>query len=396
LSPWRFVVSFGLVSLLADMVYESARSIIGPYLASLGASAVLVGVVTGLGEALAFAGRLGTGPLADRTHAYWNLTMVGYGLTAISAPLIGFTSALWIAALLFIVERAGKAIRSPAKDVLLSHAAAAVGRGRGFAVHQALDQVGAFAGPLLVAGILLTTHNNYHPAFWVLAIPGVLAMAVLTRLRAKAPNPQLYEAEITPKKELSLAHPTGLSRTYWQYFTFSMITTLGFSTFGVLSFHLSVHKIFPTAAIPVIYAVAMAADAIAAVITGLLYDRIGSRALIVVPIISAAIPALAFQSSPTLAIIGAIAWGAVTGVQESTMRAAIADLVPAARRGTAYGIFAAGFGTATLIGAALTGFLYSYSVPALVAVVVVVQVVALGSGARFWLPKPNAIKSSRE
>ncbi|HEX2417920.1 MAG TPA: MFS transporter, partial [Micromonosporaceae bacterium] len=148
-TAWRFVATFGVVSLLADLVYEGARSVSGPYLASLGASAVVVGVVTGAGEAVALAGRLATGPLTDRTRAYWPITLVGYGVTLAAVPLLGVFPALGVAAALFLLERAGKAIRSPAKDVMLSHASAAVGRGKGFAVHEALDQIGALAGPLL-------------------------------------------------------------------------------------------------------------------------------------------------------------------------------------------------------------------------------------------------------
>src|SRR5438105_2478892 len=182
MSPWRFVLAFGVISLLADMVYEGARSVTGPFLASLGANAGLVGLITGLGEAFAFAGRLGSGPLADRTRAYWPLTIAGYGLTVAAVPLLGFSTVLWLAAVLVIAERAGKAIRSPAKDVLLSHAAGAIGRGRGFAVHEALDQIGALIGPLAVAAILWWSGGDYRPAFWVLALPGVAVLALLLRL----------------------------------------------------------------------------------------------------------------------------------------------------------------------------------------------------------------------
>jgi MFS family permease len=193
LSPWRFVVAFGTVSLLADVVYEGARSVSGPFLASLGAGATLVGLISGIGEAFALAGRLVTGPLTDRTRAYWPLTLAGYAVTVAAVPLLGFATALWLAAALIIAERAGKAIRSPAKDVLLSHAASAVGRGRGFGVHEAMDQVGALAGPLAVAGILVLSEGDYRPAFLALAVPGVAVMVVLVRLRGRVPDPARYE-----------------------------------------------------------------------------------------------------------------------------------------------------------------------------------------------------------
>ncbi|BCI87408.1 hypothetical protein NIIDMKKI_26140 [Mycobacterium kansasii] len=163
MSAWRFVAVFGVVSLLADFVYEGARSITGPLLASLGATGLVVGVVTGIGEAAALALRLVSGPLADRTRRFWAWTVAGYALTLITVPLLGVAGALWVACSLVIAERVGKAVRSPAKDTLLSHAASVTGRGRGFAVHEALDQVGAVIGPLTVAGCLPSPATTTRP-----------------------------------------------------------------------------------------------------------------------------------------------------------------------------------------------------------------------------------------
>ncbi|MFL6126018.1 MFS transporter, partial [Actinophytocola sp.] len=320
----------------------------------------------------AFAGRLGTGALADRTRAYWPLTLAGYALTVAAVPLLGFATALWLAAGLVIAERAGKAVRSPAKDVLLSHAAGAVGRGRGFAVHEALDQIGALLGPLAVAGTLVLSGGDYRPAFWMLALPGVAVLVLLVRLRTRAPDPGRYEAAPTTSGER-----VPLPRAFWGYLAFTVLTTLGYATFGVLSFHLADQRLVPTAVIPVIYAAAMIVDAAAAVATGWLYDHVGRRSLLAVPILSAAIPPLAFQHDVGLAVTGILLWGVVLGIQESTMRAAVADLVPTHRRGTAYGIFAAGFGAATLVGSTLVGALYTHSLTATIAVVAAVQAAAL-------------------
>lgn len=141
LSAWRFVTVFGVVGLLADVVYEGARSITGPLLASLGATGLVVGVVTGVGEAAALGLRLVSGPLADRSRRFWAWTIAGYTLTVVTVPLLGIAGALWVACALVIAERVGKAVRGPAKDTLLSHAASVTGRGRGFAVHEALEQL---------------------------------------------------------------------------------------------------------------------------------------------------------------------------------------------------------------------------------------------------------------
>jgi len=154
LTPWRFVLLFGVVSLLTDMVYEGARSIIGPFLATLGASAFVVGLVAGIGDFLGYGLRVASGYLVQRRRRYWAWTIIGYALTVVSVPLIGTTSALVPALLLYGTERLGKAVRSPAKDTLLSHASTSTGSGRAFGVHQAMDQTGALAGPLLLAAVL--------------------------------------------------------------------------------------------------------------------------------------------------------------------------------------------------------------------------------------------------
>ncbi len=381
LSPWRFVMAFGVVSLLMDFVYEGARSVTGPLLAHLGASAAVVGVVTGAGEAASLGLRLASGPLTDRSRRFWTWTIAGYVLTAASVPVLGLTGVLWVASALVIAERVGKAVRSPAKDTLLSHATAVTGRGRGFAVHEAMDQIGALLGPLTVAGILALTGDDYAPAFGVLALPGAAAIALLFWLRARVPEPIAYETAMgaaAPGNPAPVeSQETKLPRDFWVYAAFTAATLTGFATFGVLSYHLVTRDLMPTAMVPVLYAAAMAADAVAALATGWLYDRFGAQVLVVLPLLSAAVPALAFTDTVWVAVVGALVWGAAVGVQESTLRATVADLVPTGRRATAYGIFAGIMGATALAGGALTGALYDVSIPALITAVAGIQAAAL-------------------
>lgn len=378
--PWRFVLWFGTVSLLADFVYEGARSVTGPLLASLGASALVVGVVTGAGEAAALGLRLVSGPLADRSGRFWAWAIAGYALTVATVPVLGLVGVVWAACALVVAERVGKAVRSPAKDTLLSYATAATGRGRGFAVHEAMDQIGALVGPLTVAGILALTGDNYAPALGVLALPGIAVLGLLVWLRRRVPEPALYErAEADASGELT---PGGRSAgpmpaAFWRYAAFTAATMSGFATFGMLSFHLVERGMLAAAWVPVLYAGAMAVDALAALATGWAYDRIGPRVLAVLPLLAAAVPALAFTRTLTTAALGAVVWGAATGIQESILRATVADLVPPGRRATAYGIFAGVVGGASLAGGALVGWLYAYSIPVLVAVVAAIQALAL-------------------
>ncbi len=393
LSAWRFVVWFGVVAMFADVVYEGARSITGPLLAQLGASALLVGVVTGVGESAALVLRLVSGPLTDRTGRFWAWTLAGYGLTVVSVPLLGLASALWVASALVIAERVGKAVRSPAKDTLLSHAAAVTGRGRGFAVHEALDQVGALAGPLAVAGVLAATGNDYTPALLVLAVPGAVAFGLVVWLRFRVPEPARYELDLEaaptsaqpspvddgadPAGEDAAARPARLPGAFWAYAGFAGLTMAGFSTFGVLSFHLVTAGVLSAAAVPVLYAAAMVVDAVAAVVTGLAYDRYGAGVLVVLPFVAGVVPVLAFSATAAVAVVGALAWGTALGVQESTLRATVADLVAPGRRATAYGVFGAVVGVAAAAGGALAGGLYEVSVPLLVTITAALQVLAL-------------------
>ncbi|GGU91991.1 major facilitator superfamily protein [Streptomyces filipinensis] len=377
MGPWRFVVWFGTVSLLADFVYEGARSVTGPLLASLGASALVVGVVTGAGEAAALGLRLVSGPLADRTRRFWGLAIAGYALTVASVPFLGVVGVLWAACALVIAERVGKAVRSPAKDTLLSHATAATGRGRGFAVHEALDQIGALIGPLLVAAMLALTGGDYGPALGVLALPGVAVLVLLVWLRARVPDPEAYERGASTGTPRDQPADGRLPSAFWAYAGFTAATTTGFATFGLLSYHLVERRLMATAWVPVLYAAAMVVDAVAALATGWLYDRFGPRVLVALPVLTAGVALLAFTDTVGVAVAGSLVWGAAMGIQESTLRATVADLVPSGRRATAYGLFAGVVGAASLAGGALTGGLYGYSIPLLITVVAAIQVVAL-------------------
>ncbi|MFD1211313.1 MFS transporter [Arthrobacter sp. GCM10027362] len=384
LSPWRTVTAFGLVSLTADMVYEGARSITGPLLAGLGASALLVGLVTGAGEGIALLFRLLFGPLADRTRRYWTLTLAGYAMTAVCVPLLAVApfaggAGLVLAVGLILAERAGKAVRSPAKSALLSYAAGAVGRGRGMAVHKMLDQLGAFAGPLLVAAAIGAT-TAIWPALALLALPGAAAIALLLWLRRRVPDMSVYEpAEpATAGDGVAAASRarTALPRAFYLFAASAGAVTAGLVTFGVIAFHLTETGLLPLAAVPLAYAGAMLAEAAAALATGWAYDRRGAGVLLVLPGLVALVPGLAFSASLGPVLAGVLAWGIATGIQDSTVKALVADLVPSGRRATAYGIFAAIQGAAALAGGALAGGLYGRT-PVLVAVVGAIQLAAL-------------------
>ncbi|WP_026927294.1 MFS transporter [Granulicoccus phenolivorans] len=385
-SAWQVVFGFGLVSLFADMVYEGARSLYGPALLALGASAAVVGLVTGAGEAMALVLRLFAGPIADRRGAHWSFTIVGYGLTAVCVPLLAVTprlgaAGLLVGSLLILAERAGKAVRSPSKSALLAQAARSVGRGKGFGVHKALDQLGAFSGPLLVAAIVAFTGSIWTGLAW-LAVPGAIALVILLVIRRAVPDPTVYDpkpsaaAKPAPQSWWRAALGANLPGAFFGYAIAMALTTGGLVTFAVLSVHLSRQGV-PTAAIPVVYAGAMLVEAIAALLTGWAFDRLGSRVLLVVPILVALVPALAFGPVLGVTLVGVAVWALAYGIQDSTIKALVADLVPAHTLASAYGIFAAIQGVFAIGGGFLAGYLLDRSVPALIVVIAVAQAVAL-------------------
>jgi MFS family permease len=375
-SALRFVVGFGIVSALGDVVYEGARSIIGPYLAHLGATAALVGLITGAGEAVALVLRLFTGRLVDRTRRPWPQTIAGYALTMACVPLIALTHGLWSAGLLYNGERFGKALRSPSRDTMLAHASAKMGRGYGFGLHKALDQCGALTGPLLIAAVL-AVGGSYRLGFAALAVPAVIALLVLARLRIAAPDPAAYDpaAQVSDQKRLRLERR--LPTQFWLYAAFSAATMLGFSTWAVLAYHLIARHVLTAGWVPVLYAGAMGAAGIAAFGFGRLYDRIGLRGLIVLPPLAALVPFLSFSTTVPSVAAGALVWGTAMGIHESTLRAAVTNLVPTHRRGAGYGNFTAIYGLAWLTGAAMTGLLYEHGTAAVQVFALSTQILAL-------------------
>jgi MFS family permease len=381
---FQVIILFGLVSLFGDIIYEGARSVNGPYLKTLGANAVVVGMIGGLGEFVGYAIRLLSGYFADRTRAYWLFTFLGYGLL-ISVPLLALTGLWQVAAVFIVAERLGKALRSPAKDTILSQAAKQVGTGFGFGLNEAMDQVGALLGPLIFTGLFLLTGGgvktvmDYQKGYALLWIPFFLLMVCILVAFLRVPHPEKLE-------EKSTGQPDKLSRMFWLYNIFSFMTAMGFVSFILMGYHFKAKGILTDAQIPLFYAIAMAVDGVAAVVIGKMYDVLkekikkeeaGLLLLIFVPLISALVPVLAFSPSFVLIIVSVVLWGIVMGAHETIMKAAVADLTSVRKRGTGYGIFNASYGVAMLIGGTVMGYLYDRSIPFMVLAASMIQFLAL-------------------
>lgn len=371
----RFIILMGLISLFADMTYEGARGITGPYLAFLGASAAVVGLVGGLGELVGYGLRLLSGYYADRTQRYWVLTILGYSINLLAVPLLALAGSWEVAAFLIVAERLGKAVRAPARDAMLSHASRQVGTGRGFGLHETLDQIGAVSGPLIVAAALFFTGNRYQTGFAVLLVPALIALVLLFVSRSLYPNPQLLETEQKGKK----TYPEGrrLPRVFWLYTAFAALSIAGFTHFQLISYHLKAQGVVPDIQIPILFAVAMGVDAIVALPVGHLFDKQGLLTLTILPLLTIPIPFLAFSNTYLPALLGIILWGAAMGVQETIMRAAVAEIIPPDRRGMAYGIFNTGFGVAWFLGSTVMGILYDLNITYVIVLAVVLELASL-------------------
>ena len=368
-----FIVLIGCVSLFADMTYEGGRSIAGPFLGSLGTSAVVVSTVAGLGEFLGYGVRYFSGRAADRRGRYWPLMLTGYVVNLLSVPLLALAGAWPVAVALLIAERLGRAIRAPIRSAMLSHAASRTGAGWGFGLHTALDQTGGMAGPLLIA-LLLSLGQGYHRSFAALLLPALASLAVLAAARLSYPDPRNLELRAS---RAELQAWTGFDRTFRVYTLGAALMGAGYVDFALAAFHLTRVGVVPPAGIALLYALAMGAEGVAALVLGRVLDRIGGAVAPAAVAVAALATPLLFLDGAAAAVIGAALWGVGTATQDTVLHALLADHVPQDRRATAYGLFDAIRGTAWLAGSVVLGLLYTVSLPALVGLSLVLQLAAV-------------------
>jgi MFS family permease len=362
---------FGIVSLFADLTYEGARSVSGPFLETLGASGLIVGIVSGLGEMLGYALRLVSGRTADRTRLYWPITLGGYIIQLPAVPALALASGWPVAAVLIVIERIGKAARNPSRDVMLAQAGEHIGRGWAFGLHEAMDQTGALIGPLIIAGILALWPNGYRIAFGVLVIPVCAALAMLIWTRLSFPTAGAVERRQEPTSDFR--YPP----EFWWYVAGAGLIGFGFADYPLIAYHFTKSGTVGGLWVPVFYAAAMGAGGLGSLAFGKPFDRFGLIVLVPLTLVVAAFAPLVFFGGFALALVGALLWGIGLGVHESVMAAAVATMIPEERRGTAYGVFTAIFGVGWFIGSAVEGGLYDLSIPALVTVAVVAQIAGI-------------------
>jgi MFS family permease len=367
----RFVLLIGFLSFFADFTYEGSRSVLGPYLQALGASATVVGVVTGFGELLGYGLRLVSGRWADATGRFWPITILGYVVQMAAVPSLALTNSWQAAAVLIILERVGKATRNPPRDAMLSHAAKQVGGyGLVFGIHEALDQFGAMFGPLLVA-LILANHGSYQEAFAVLLVPALINLAFVAIARLLYPRPQ--DLDSSPPE----IGASGLPRVFWLYLAGAALVAAGFADYPMIAYHFGKTHSVPSEWIAVFYSVAMAVSGTGSLLFGRLFDRFGFSVLVALTAAAALFAPLVFLGGFWLALIGAAIWGMGIGAHESIIPAAVAPMVPVQHRASAFGLFTAGYGVFWFLGSAAIGILYDTSLTATIVFCVASQLAAV-------------------
>lgn len=368
------ILTMGIVSMLGDIVYESGRGIAPDYLMFLGASALLVGVVSGAGEFLGYGARLISGSLSDKSKAYWLFIFAGYGLI-LAIPLMGFTFSLELVIALLLLERLGKALRSPSRDTVVSIISKNVGSGKAFGLHEAIDQIGAIIGPLLFGAILFFTANSYPIAFGFLLLPFALMVIALFYTYKKVGKSVDIEVKTIKDKQAPL------TRSFWIYCIAVFLNTLGLIPVALILFVGS--SILQPAGqawmVPLLYVVVQAVDAPMALASGHLFDKLGVK-LLVFPLILAVLPVFFISYGGLIGVVAAcVAFGFVLGMQESIYRAAVCEFVPLGKRGTAYGVFNTVLGLGTLGSGVIFGFLLDsgYSMIILVGFALALQISAI-------------------
>ena len=386
-----FLILFGIVSMFSDMTHEGASSIRGAYLSIMGASAGAIGFFSGLGELIGYSMRYLFGKLTDKTRQYWLVTVIGYMLDVMAVPalaLVGEHGWIW-ACLLLLIQRMGKAIKKPAKDTIMSFAASQEGAGKSFDIQELLDQIGAFLGPVLLYLVMLfrtdgDVFRTYSCCFAVLVIPGAITLILLLFTWRKFPDPERFEPE--PEEHV----PFRMKKSFVLYIAGISCFAFGFIDYSLIIMHVSnvyaglasdlaqTSALVTEGTLPLLYAGAMLVDAIAAVVFGYLYDKIGVKALMISTLLSSVFAIFVFSAhSVPMLLIGIALWGIGMGAQESILKAVVTSIVPKDSRATGYGIFECSFGVFWFLGSWIMGVLYDLSIPAMVAVSVIAQLLAI-------------------
>jgi MFS family permease len=366
-ASFLFIVLMALVSMLSDMTHEGANSMNGAFEQALGASSLTISVVGGCATLLGCGLRFLTGYLADRTKHYWTFTIVGYAIDLVAVPLLALVpNNGWIWAISFILlEKVGKAVKKPAKDTLVSFAATQNGVGKSFAFGEVLDQIGATIGPMILTLTYYLRGDNDDPidkmriGFAVLGIPALICMGLLIFAFFQFPHPEAFErAEPSDAKKNFFKQPA-----FVFFILASVFLALGFlDSFSLLNVRINSLGVVSQDNLPLLYSYAMLIDALAALVFGLLYDKIGFLSIAVATFLTAGYSFFIFLMDSLWSVfIGLTLWGIGMGAEESVMKSGVTTLSGKEQRARAFGYYELFYGLAAFGGSFLLGWLYDVS-----------------------------------
>jgi MFS family permease len=360
----RGVWALGFVSLFMDISSEMIHSLLPVFLVSvLGASVAAVGLLEGAAEATAQITKVFSGTLSDRLGKRKVLTVVGYALAALTKPLFALAPAPgWIFAARGL-DRVGKGIRGAPRDALLAELTPQPIRGAAFGLRQALDTIGAIAGPLLAIALMAATADDFRAVFWLATIPAFASVIVLVLFVREPQRPAAQHD--TPRPRVAALVGTLGARFWWLVVVATLFTLARFSEAFLI---LKVADVgLGMAYVPAVLVVMNAAYALAAYPAGWLSDRVNRWAVFAVgaALLIAADLVLAFGSSVAVVGIGVALWGLHMGFTQGLLAALVADSARAEQRGTAFGVFNLVTGLALLAASVLAGVLWDRGGPQL-------------------------------
>ena len=353
----RSVWALGFVSLFMDISSEMIHALLPLYMVTvLGTSVVAVGFIEGIAEATASITKVFSGALSDRLGKRKLLTVLGYGLGALTKPVFPMASGLeWLTAARF-VDRIGKGIRGAPRDALVADVTPPELRGAAFGLRQTLDTVGAFLGPLLAIVLMWLTASHFQTVFWVAVIPAFVAVYILVafvREPEAAPNAQPV------RSPLALHELARLGPAYWRLIGLAMVFTLARFSEAFLLLRAQDMGLAPLWAPAVLVLMALAYS-LSAYPAGALSDRVGRRGVLMMGLglLIAADLLLALLPGWAGLALGVAAWGLHLGFTQGIFAALIADSAPANLRGTAFGLFNLLTGVALLVASVVAGLLW--------------------------------------
>jgi MFS family permease len=374
----RSIWALGFVSLLMDTSSELIQSLLPVFLVStLGASMVSVGVIEGVAEATALITKIFSGTLSDYLGKRKLLTVIGYGLAALTKPLFPLAASVEWVVTARVLDRLGKGIRGAPRDALVGDLAPPHLRGACYGLRQSLDTVGAFTGPLLAMGLMVLLAQQLRSAFWFAVVPACLAVLLLVVGVREPPTEQSAAGNRTP---LRAANFRQLGAAYWHVVLLASL--LGMARFSEAFLILRAHTVgVSLVLVPLVLVVMNVAYAASAYPAGYLSDRLDRRYILAVgcAVLLGSEIVLGVATMPMHVMVGVGFWGLHMGFTHGLLAALVTDTAPASLRGTAFGIFNLVGGIAALAASVLAGWLWDhYGPPATFAVGAVFSAVALG------------------